>query len=635
MDEIARGVIQIEARDEGALASLRRIETQFDRTMADIDRQEAEVRLLANSAQFGKEVKKAKAELDELRKAKAEAKIDADTRPLDRKIRQLERDLAFINRQKAKVNIDVDTAAVKKAKSEIAGLSQLEERRNAAEAKYASQRDAALNKEARRRKSLSDQMTREMASDESAARRMDSQRDRDLVKVTQLQREYARLSDRIEGLSKRHAFTSEARVKLELDQRDAIAKMLLVKAELNRMGGHPPVGIKTEINRSDMNLIQRFGANMGDVVRKVAQGASGLSTMTIRFGPFTASIKQAIVATAVLGPIITDLLGGATALAGVLGTALAGSMSIAGGLAAGMVTNFGGMFASIHPLITEYKTASQATAAYNKAVLKFGQNSKQAKTAHDQMNQALKGVSPVVAQAARGMSRASIEWQKLTGRTTRTDIGHTLTAGFKALDAVMPVVARNSNRSMTLISNEAQHVFRSMQTDAKSAGGGMIGSLGRSFNAFLAPALDGITHLGAAFIHIGESAARIFGGRVGQSFNQWAQNIDNATKPGTKLDATITRLGNHARDVGRLFMDFGRLMTTVFNGGANSGDKLVNQLDHAFRSWNQFLKSGQGQKSMATFFQRSTASVSSLAGALAPIAAVIGRTCCRHSRTAS
>lgn len=613
MAELAHGEVRVTVDDSGVGMALRRVEADFDRTMSNIDRREAEIRLKANAGEFDAEIKHAEQEIERLKRERASVTLSADKRRFDREIRNLERDVAFANRMKIEVKADVDTKA---AQSEIRDLRALDDARIKAEQKNHDQRMRLINVEAKRRSALSDQRSREFRRDEADAHRADVTRDKELMQIVSLQREYAKLSRQAEALSKRHAFTREQRVELDLDTSKVYAQMLAVKATLSRLGHHPPIEIETQVDRRGL---QRVTGAFGDLARKIGRGASGLSDMTIRFGPFTASVRQAGVALAFLGPLITDLIGGTTALAGVLFNAGLGFGALSAGLAGGLIANFAGVAASLHPMVADFKIAHQATQAYTKAVDQYGAHSKQATLAQDKMNRTLATVDPTVADAVRNMSKLGGEWRKLTQSTTRSDVGMMMTQSLKTLHTALPTLARNTNQTMNIVTGAWSHMMERIRANSKGPGGGILGSLGRSANNFLAPALRGAEHLGAALAHVAESAARIWGGKAGTGFMKWADGLDKATKPGKELDARMTRLGNQARDVGKLFMDFGRLLVTVLGGGAHAGDNLVKQLDHAIVSWNTALKTPQGQHNMAEFFRRASDSVSSLAGALAPL----------------
>lgn len=613
MADIAHGVIQVEARDEGALASLRRVEAQFDRTMHNIDRQEAEVRILADAAQFGKEMKKARAELDELKAARAEIKLDADKRPLDRKIRQLEKDIAFVDRLKAEVDIGVSRKTAQEAQSAISGIARLEEARARAEQKYHDQRMRVLNAEARRRASLSDQRIREFRQDEAAAHRMDVQRDNEAVQVLRLQREYAKLTDRIEALNKRNAFTREARAKLTLDTAEAYAKMEATKAALNRLGAHPPVDIKVDLDRKGIKRVTGF---VGDIGRKILQGVSNLPNATVRLGPFTTSLKGLTVALGFLGPTLIDVMGAATSLIGVLGTGLTGAAGVAGGVLSGLVLNLVGVKESLNPLIKDFKINTQLVDAYHKAVLKYGKGSDEAIKAQDQMNHALATMDPKARAAAKAVGSLGTTWQGLTRDQANQSFVHVVGQYAKTVKALQPTLAANANTSMRILDRNITSTLQKLRSPAAIH---IFDSLGSSANSFLGPALRGLEHLGAAAGRFAESFARIFAGRAGRGFEDWAAGVDRASQDTEKLDGTVRRLGNHAKDLGAFFLETGRLIKNILNVSADSGDGLLQSMTKTEKKWNEFLTSAEGKNTTQEFFERSADGARALWHAITPI----------------
>src|SRR5690348_8273581 len=63
MTEVARGEINIDLNDAAALAGLKRVDAEFDRTMARIDREEAVAKIKADLGPLKRDLKEADAEL--------------------------------------------------------------------------------------------------------------------------------------------------------------------------------------------------------------------------------------------------------------------------------------------------------------------------------------------------------------------------------------------------------------------------------------------------------------------------------------------------------------------------------------------------------------------------------------------
>lgn len=620
--EVARGEINIGLNDRDALNGLNRLRAEYAAKMAEIDRMEADVTLGADTSELDTKLKKAKDNVRILKGERATVKIDADKKELDKEIAEAEALVKRLDGKKAR--IEIETRGMETALAQEEALRKLEAKRAAEENRFARQRLQMAQQDARSRASLERQRMREMANAERSAYRENEQRRMSAVNVAKearevirLQQEYAKLTDKLENLHRKQGrtFGKEARAKLELDTSGVVAHMEEIKARLNVMGKHPPVEIKVDTDQGFFKR-QMFG------LRKMAESAlthlGGVGTTKINIGPLSMSLRTLGLVLATLGPLVTDLGGALVGLVGVLGTGLAGAGAVAGGVMAGLALNFGGVFAAVKPVVTQFQTARKATQAYNMAVLKYGKDSKQAKTAQEQMNSVLKQVDPNVRRAAIGAAHLGDEWRRLTHQTASRDIGKVLGEGVKTLDALMPTLAKNTNRTFDILGHRIGGMLRDLRTPGAIK---IFDSLGKSANNFLDPALKGIEHLGAAFGHIAESAARIFAGPAGRGFNRWAADIDKATQPGAKLDAEIRKIGRNASELIHFFGALGRLMVDVFNGGSRSGERMVVSMTDALNRWDQFLSSAQGKQSMADFFSRAEKGARALWGALAPLIA--------------
>jgi hypothetical protein len=603
MTEIARGDINVSLNDKDALAGLDRLDAEFRAKMAAIDRTEAHAKIDADVRKFDDAIDRTKAKLLALKNERAEVVVQANKDDLDRKIASAEMALRRLNGRKAEVKVEVQ--GVEKALAAEAAISKAEADRARAYEQYS-----------RRRQQLDRQQETTQRAAETAAARADVAAAKQAQRVAQLRREYGKLTDDIEKQAgQKTPFGKEAKIKVGLDEEYLRARLEAVKAELNALGGHPPVQIKVD---TDEGFLQRTKLKLLGFANDVRSGLDNIGDVRLNAGPISGTVRTIGAAVAALAPIITSLGGGITSLVGVVGTSLAGALSIGGGLLAGMALNFGGVVAAIKPAIANFMSARAATQAYSTAVQKYGADSKQAKKAQEEMNSTLKSVDPNARNAAIGVHLMSTEWQKLTGNTAKMDFGRVLAAGVKTASVLLPTLAHNTDDTLNILRSHFDSVFEHLR---QPQGSNILGSLGKSANDFLGPALSGAEKLGAVFAHVGESAARIFGGATGKGFENFASSLDKATQPGAKLDAEITRLGTHAGDVLHLFASLGRLIATVLNGSANSGDSLVRTMSAATERWRQFLDSTKGQTDMEQFFKRSVIDVEALAGALMPLIA--------------
>lgn len=595
MAEVAHGEVNIEARDQ-ATAEMHRIEAEYKAAMARIDRMEASAKVTADTREIDTKLARARDDVRRLEGERATVTIKAEKKALDAALKEARAEVKRLDGEKA--TIQIETRGTEKTLAAIEAVKRAEASRAAAEERYARQRGAASRNAG------------------VLARKAELDTARERVEVDRLTAKWIAQSKVVERLARQRPpiLGREARAEFDHFQQEARNKLNLIEAGLRNLGHKaPPLHM-----RVDDSWRARAKFAIQDFVNNAQQKFSQIGKVRLNLGPFSGTLRTMAVATATLAPILTSLLGSATALVGVLGTGLAGATAVAAGGFAGMALNLGGVIGAIRPAITGFKLAQQATTNYHKAVDKYGAGSKQAKTAQQQMNSVLSQVDPNARKAAKGLANTSAEWHKLTGPAAKKAVGDVLVGGIKTLNALMPTLAHNTNQTLGILDTK----LTGIQGKLRSPGAIRIfDSLGKSANTFLGPALDGLTHLGAAFGHVAESAARIFAGPAGSGFSKWAANIDKATQPGAKLDATIKRLGTHAADLLHFFAALGRLMMTVLNGGANSGDRLVKSMTAALTRWNDFLKTSRGQRSMADFFKRSEENVRALWSVLAPLVA--------------
>jgi hypothetical protein len=86
--EIARGDIKIDLRDKEAIAGLRAIDAEFDRTMTKIERTRATAQIDARLAPLEDKLARAKRQLRELEGRAAHVSIDVRKAKWDEKIKR-------------------------------------------------------------------------------------------------------------------------------------------------------------------------------------------------------------------------------------------------------------------------------------------------------------------------------------------------------------------------------------------------------------------------------------------------------------------------------------------------------------------------------------------------------------------
>jgi hypothetical protein len=605
--ELLGAEVRVELNDRDATSGLRRLEADYRAAMARIDRMEAEATIDVDTRQFDAKMKKEEDRIKLLKAEKADLKIGANTKEIDRKILIVQRRIDRLKGEKAE--IEIGTRGERETLATIETVRKAEAARAAAAERYANARTRMLADEVRAGEKRR-QIARQSQLDEVKSERQ----------VASLRREYARLDGELDKLTKKYVksrsglggLSSDQKIRFSIDGKFLQTRMEEVKKQLEFLGGHPPVQL--DVRFDDRTIRQRFAGLVKNLARR--------GDTRISLGPITTSVRTLIVAGTALSSVVTSLIGSATALAGVLGTGLAGAIASASGLISGLVLNLGGLATTLVPAIKNFKLATAATKAHDQAVAKYGADSKQAITAQRQLNSVVGQLDPNSRKALRSFNALRDSWQKLTGQTAQRNVGKVLQGGTAALTRLVPILARNTNEASNILTT----ALTRWEAAAGSRGGQSIfGSLGRSANKFLADALPGIDHLGAAFAHIAESAARLFAGPAGTGFAKWAADIDKATQPGKRLDDQMTRLRKHATDLLHFFSALGRLLVTVLNGGADAGDNLVQHMTRALDKWNQFLRTPRGQQGMAKFFSDSEKNTRALFNALTPLVALFVR----------
>jgi hypothetical protein len=621
MTTIAHGDININLNQEEAMAGLARIEGEFDATMAHISHSHAHAEIGVNSDKFDTQVDKAKAKLDEIDRTEARATLTAKMDAVDNAFARTKAKMADLSRQKAEPHIGLNMRQLDAdiAKTELA-LKRL------------SAQKAYVNVEVREGKQALDYMDRQAKlserrsailrdTEKAAQNLLDTERRAGLetanheLRVINLKKRYADLTDQAEKFTKQTAYGREAKVKLSLASGKVFAEMEKTKAELEVLGEIPPVHVKVD---TDGSFLQKAKLGLTDFLNKARGGLEGLGSTRINLGPISASLRGMILGASALAPIITSLGGSIVSLAGVLTTGLAGAASVAGGLMLGLATNFLGVFTATKNMRGGITEATAAMDKLEKAENLHGKGSKQAVKAQEELNTVLQNVSPAAGKAAHAIMSVKKEWSGLTEHHAEKDFGAILAHGLGALHTLLPGLAANTNKTMDILQGHLDSVFAHLSQPKEVHA---FDRLGQDANKFLGPALGGLERFGAGFLHIGEAAAHIFAGPAGNAIKRWGQQFEQATQPGAKLDAEITRIGNHAKDVFAFFGAFGRLAMTVLNGAANSGDRLTNSMTGALNRYNAFLKTARGKEDMAQFFSRSVDNVKALASALGPLIA--------------
>ena len=569
MTTIARGDIEVNLNDAAVIAGLRAVDAQFDRTMRKIEHSRAEAEIDADLKPLDRKLAQAKARLKEFQAGKAHAAvIGADTSQFDRKMLVVNATIKRLEAQRARVKIDVD--GEREALNALRRVTQAQE-------------DA----------------------DRAARKRLVTVR-QEAADVARLQQQYARLTDRLERITKQRPIGREARAKVELDAASTILQMEALKAKLNALGAHPPVDIKADIDRGAARRVLEFLSNIGNRAAK-------LSDLTVRLGPFTTSIKGLITALGFLGPTITDVLGAAGALVGTLGAGVSGAAVLGTGALIGFGQAALGLVFATRNTRQELQQARTSINAYQNAVLKYGASSDKAKTKQQEMNSVLRQISPLAREAALGTERFFRQWDKGT-KPTQGNLGRIAKAGFQALLDLEPQWMRQTNQMSKILADNLTKGFKFL---GRGPGKEALASIGRDFNAALPALLHGLGAFGHGLLNAAVEGAHalsmLTGGidNLGQKFLAFTQS-DN-------FGATVRGWIMQARDLMRFFGALTRVAVHFFGAGSKAGQSMVQNMTNALNRWDAFLTSVSGRNKVANAFDRAAKGATALWHALAPL----------------
>lgn len=511
---------------------------------------------------------------------------------------------------------------------------------------------------------------RQWATQQRAAEKRNQQHQREQAELPKLEAQYAKLVKRSEELDHAlsHAGTDRrAKFFIDIDRRDVarqlgdlertirarsghgvtipvrfersqnIGRRLNEAIGVARLGGGPVATagalLGRSLTRETLTSIRRglspgvvtravgsgLVAGMESVVGSVASGAqrlaSGLSNMTLRLGPFTATIRQFMVVMALLGPSIVDLIGSVGALGGSLQGAIVGS----GGLAAAALVGFGqaalGVGMILRPLIKDLGSSKKAYVAYHDAVLKHGRGSDEANKKLKEFQNTLKGISPTARAGVRDFFSLQSAWHRMTADRTRPVFFETLGALGRAAHTIMPQFADQSVRAFQIAGNAVQDWAKRLSS---VRGRNVLDATFRNANTALGPLLHGLGSFAAWIGKVGASFSRYLA-PVASVFDRWATRLSLAANNTTVLDAKTDRFMQSLKSVGNFLTSAGRLLFTFFNSGANAGDRLVDTMTNAMNRWTAMMQTPAGAANMQSFFQRSVTGVQALYNALGPL----------------
>lgn len=668
-DEIARGEIHVEVNDRAALAALKRIDTEFDRTMASIDRQDAEVEIRAKTDKLKKDLADADKMVAASAENRAKAETTADKRSTAAKLASAKRRRDALHEElreqknlleargaenKELALTEKRVKAIEKAEAARTRALEQADRRRVAAART-EQRDIEQTQRLREREAAAAERIRTKADRD--AMRAEQLRQRELDAIPKMQRRYVSLARTIEKYnSARRKVKHDQTAKLEVDLKisEAVAEMERLNTILERVGS--PVRVDVDLNPGrDFGARMRktiqsgfrddgvlgaardagvvagiaFSAGVAGATRRTlspknilgglgaAAGRFGhmlgnLSNLTVRLGPFTATIRQAFIGLSLLAPIILDVVGALSALVGVAGSAAVGLGALTLGFLGGAIPAMAGMGFVIKDVVQEFGAVKKAQKAYDDAAAKG--NTDLAAKKMKELKSIMGNVSQETVKQVGLAQKIGDAWDKATS-PARASVWGMIGQGLQTANSLLPMFARNTNQAMGVAEKATT---RWMEALRSKEGKGILDNLMGNFTESLGPILNGLGNIGAYLGKVASVASDSIPG-IAKTFQNWSKRLLDTADNTDALRERVEKVIQSAKDVGRFFLSAGRLMKAFFGGGVESGQKFVNTMSDAMDRWTAGFTSGEGQASLLRFFDEAVAGTQSLYAFLAPV----------------
>jgi hypothetical protein len=366
-----------------------------------------------------------------------------------------------------------------------------------------------------------------------------------------------------------------------------VARLKLARAEIRVRVNYDRAALSKL--RKDSDLLEKSFDALG---RKILSAR-------VNIGPFTLSMRQLIPILSLASTVITSLVGSLGALIGSLGEAVAGLTPLIAGFTGGALAATG-LFLAIKPLTSQLSDAGAAMDAVTKAQIQYGRGSKEAHDATVALKKQLQAMHP---EARKTFSA----WQQLKSafadqtEPTRNNFFALTRDAIRTSSALLPTFTRRTNEFSRLLRAGVGDWLEGLRSRESR---NILDNIMGNFNRNLPTLLHGLGQFGTALGRILSEASNFLGGFV-RGFDRVGTNFADATEDGDKLHATMRRLADQTHSWFALLGATGRLLITVFTGGAREGQKTVDGLTDTINEWNRSLQTLEGRRGLREFFEDS------------------------------
>jgi 3D (Asp-Asp-Asp) domain-containing protein len=332
----------------------------------------------------------------------------------------------------------------------------------------------------------------------------------------------------------------------------------------------------------------------------------GFGQLSLRVGSFAGSLGSMAPLVAGATPALVALAGSAAAVGASFGAAAAG----AGALGAGLGASLAPFLVLGKQVVSRFDEIKKAYAAVQTAQKEGTEASRK------NADQALANLSKSERAMVQSFGKLSDLQKKVLGPASDRVIG-SLSA---AIDRLAPSLEKLSGPFARL----GDAVGGSIERIAKVLSG-------PTWTGALKQFVDSATGLVGPFTTIFLSIARILRDvavsalpMVSDAVKAVADAFSGLdSQAGTsKIQAVVKGLVDQTKSWFNLFLGVGKLLFTVFSGGAEQGQGLVDSITQIVNKWNDWLSSDRGQHALLTFFKAATDGARAMARVIGTIVGV-------------
>lgn len=589
---ISEGVVEVGIDTRLAEAGLKKLEADYQRSFERMGREKAEGKLTVDTTAVDKDMADVKAKLLEFEKKKHTGEIAIDDLGAKASIADLKLKLKELGQKKTE--IQVNSKQLRDANRDVEAYRKQEELM-AAQFLKTERAQGQLTKAAER-----DTAVREKASRAAEKDALSLVKNR--AEVLKLQDAYAELSKKKSSLEKEGSFTFGGWPGRTAEEARALEKvgadLDLAKHKIESLGG--------SIDGLD-------SSGKGGLTKKVMGWIQSFRALRISMGPISGTMGTFGAVLASLGPLIVSLIGGISALAGVIGAGLVGAAAVGAGALGAFALGLGGVALASKDYVTHVKAASAASTKLHEDIIKYGEGATETVKAQEELNNTLKGVSPAARKAFHDLGGLSDEWDNLT-KKGRKPFFDAAGSGIETIKKLMPNFARETNKTMDVLGRSVEGFFHKLGGNESK---GIMDSLMGDFRQSIPDIVHGFTNIAVAIGNIGQIGGHFLPG-IASDFD----NITKAFAEKSKTEAFSHKLGemiHQAGDLITLFGTAGRTIALFFGAGASSGDEMVTQLNDTLTGVNEIMETTEGKNHLSEWFKTSALNTSRFLEALVPI----------------